>query len=151
MRRKINEHYLSSLNRRAVFVKFEDTTWHNENTDSAEADYFGEVINVSFPNAGKRIVGDEECFTMFYLTLYRIDEQNCYEKIPYDPFEMEFETIAEVIGAVNAYIRSRPFMIRWEGRGKYLLLDPNGANYTGEYVTLKDAKRTSRYNYELNF
>lgn len=45
------------------------------------------------------------------------------------------------------HIGTRPFSIIQHARGLYRLLDPNGFEYIGEYVTLKDAKHTCRNNF----
>ncbi|MES2454797.1 MAG: hypothetical protein V4594_04625 [Bacteroidota bacterium] len=150
MRRKINESYLLRLNRKAAFVQFKDTTWCNENTDSAEAEYFSEVVSLSFPNASKQRPDDEECYTTFWLRLYGTDEKGCYQQMEYEPFERELDTLSQVIELVNTYVRSRLFRIIWQQHGKYLLLDPNGLNYTGELISLTDAKRTCQFNFLLN-
>ncbi|MBE9599869.1 hypothetical protein [Pedobacter sp. MC2016-24] len=149
MKRKSNDVYLARLNRKVIFAKFEDTTWHNENTDSAEAEYFGKIINISFPNSTKLVIDDPECYISFWLTLYDLDAEGNYEQIPYSPFDREFLSYNETLVAINDYIRTRPFSIVWQSRGRYRLLDPNGIDYTGELVSLKDARKTSSHNYKM--
>lgn len=149
MRRKTNDRFLARLNRNAVFVRFDDTTHPNENTDSAEAEYFGKVISVSFPNASRQVLDDKECYTTFYLRLYDVDQYGCYDLLEYKPFEQDFATLREALSAINLYIRSRPFTIIKCDRGNYVLLNPFNADYIGEYLTLRDAKRICKHNFNL--
>ncbi len=68
--------------------------------------------------------------------------------------EMEINTsrlssaVKTISLAITEYIRSKPFTIVKHHRGEYKLLDPNGMDYIGQYVTLKDAQKTSCYNYQ---
>lgn len=55
--------------------------------------------------------------------------------------------VTDITQAINKYIKSRPFTIIAYNRGQHRLLDPNGMDYIGQYVTLKDVKRTAFYNY----
>lgn len=140
---------LQQLNEAAVFVHFEDTSWHNEPTDSAQAGYFTDMISISFPNATKKDADNVDTYASFYLQLFMADAQGLYEKKPYPPFDNDFDTLEEAAGAVNAYIRSRPFKIIDYGGGLYQLLDPEGMDYIGDFIGLVDAKRTCCNNFIL--
>ncbi len=69
--------------------------------------------------------------------------------------EMEINTsrlssaIKTISLVITEYISSKPFTIVKHHRGEYKLLDPNGMDYIGQYVTLKDAQKTSCHNYQL--
>lgn len=47
------------------------------------------------------------------------------------------------------YLDGRPFTIVRQAHGSWRLLDPNGMDHIGEFVTLKDACRTCGYHYSL--
>jgi len=147
MRFKTSPRYLDRLNKKAVFVTFTDSSWHNEPTDSAEADYFGCTLRVSFPNSRRPDL--LERFNTFCLELFATDQQGCYQQLDYPPFDQEYGTLAAAANAINAYIRSRPFTILRHERGKYQLLDPAGYDYSGEYLTLAEAKRACAGNFKL--
>lgn len=140
---------LQQLNAAAVFVHFQDSSWRNEPTDSAEAGYFGEKISICFPNATDEDADNVDTYASFYLQLFKIDAEGLYEKRDYPPFEEDFDTLEKAAGAVNAYIRSRPFKIVDYGGGLFQLIDPEGMDCIGDFVGLADAKRTSCNNFIL--
>ncbi|MFD0764538.1 hypothetical protein ACFQZI_06715 [Mucilaginibacter lutimaris] len=52
---------------------------------------------------------------------------------------------------IDSFLKMIPFKIVKYGKNKYQLLDPEGMDHCGEYITLKDAKSTSFDNYILWF
>ena len=105
------------------------------------ADYFGTEITVCFEPS--RIAGRQ-----LFQCVLKIDGG---DKIQFDPMALNFKNINRIAiviaGSINNYLRVRPFTIQKFGSGAYRLLDPNGFDYIGQYVTLRDARRTSCNNY----
>jgi len=148
MRTYKNEALLRKLNKNVVFIKFEDVTLPNDLVESIMCDYFGMNIKILLPyccttNCIKLIFG----FFIVAEDYSSRPQQISFMKSSDD--KNEFHKVEDVIKMVNEYVLSRPFQIlKWgTGKYKYILLDPNGLNYTGEYVSLTDAKRTCDFNY----
>ena len=58
-------------------------------------------------------------------------------------------TAQEVVAHLTQFRQEHPFTISTYGHGRYQLLDPDGFDYCGEYVTLRDARRTSEGFYKM--
>lgn len=58
-------------------------------------------------------------------------------------------TAQEVVKQLALFRQKHPFTISTYGHGRHQLLDPDGFDYCGEYVTLRDARRTSEGFYQM--
>ncbi|MCD8739057.1 hypothetical protein LT679_00460 [Mucilaginibacter roseus] len=56
-------------------------------------------------------------------------------------------TINKLTDHLRNFTTDHPFHIVRYQRGHYRLLDPDGFDYIGQYVSLKDAKRTCKGNF----
>lgn len=146
---KSHDHWLARLNTKVVFVEFTKCVLADESRAYGQAHYFGKDIRVSFASdgsTGRKNPDFQIGFTVeIFATYSGIDQQ--YLTDPQG--NPEFSTFEQMITAINSYIKSRPFLIEWYDRGKYRLLDPEGMDYVGAYITLSDAKRTSDHNYRM--
>lgn len=58
-------------------------------------------------------------------------------------------TAQEVVAHLTLFRQKHPFTISTHSRGRHQLLDPDGFEYCGEYITLRDARRTSEGFYKM--
>lgn len=137
------------LNRQVVFLKFECSACDNCHCDYAVADYFDYTLKVTLPKLTK-FKGNKAC--LFSVELTSIYEKEEVKRLLTDiGGQSQWNSLKDVIDAVNQYVQSRPFTIVKYSKGQYILLDPNGFDYIGEYVTLADAKRTCGHNFKLDY
>ncbi|HEK22053.1 MAG: hypothetical protein C0191_04625 [Mucilaginibacter sp.] len=102
-----------------------------------ETEYFGSII--------EQYQTKSKCFLACGLSI--IEESGLTFNNSYFDKAPLASAIKSMILFINEYLRSRPFTIVKYELGKYQLLDPNGMDYIGQYVSLIDAKKTSFYNY----
>jgi hypothetical protein len=138
------EKLLARLNRKAIYVTFEEYNCFTNTCDIAHAFYFGVAIQIAFPNTPAEIRRNEDASASFWIELF--EEEFVYvENSPYELFDREALHFDDALMIINDYIRSRPFKILKVGRSKYSLFDPNG-NWLRSDLTLKQARLLSDHN-----
>lgn len=120
------------------------------NPEELEADYFDDMLNVVIPltlNKSKLSIDHsllpyvevtspkDRLIMKIYPSTYNVNTQR--------------KLLIQICEIIQQHLRSRPFTIHPFNPSEFQLLDPNGMDYIGQYVTLADAKRTSGYNYLL--
>lgn len=136
---------LGQLNAKTAFITFEE-----DNADQTlfVAEYFSYnvVCKINIPeefDSSDFLTSGSFSLTIqkeFYLGTMT---NNTVEILPV----LEVKGLAAVIKYVNSFIKLVPFKIVKHSRNQYQLLDPEGMDYIGEYVTFKDAKSTCFNNF----
>ena len=134
-----SKNYPNSVTKR-IYARLDFTLIPIDNVINIEADYFGSVIQIEIKLAKSRK----------HILQSHISITNEYGQLEMDKILNHQNTDSlfnKVVIAINSYVKSRPFIIIRYLPGQHKLLDPNGMDYIGQYVTLKDAKKSSCYNY----
>jgi hypothetical protein len=123
-----------------IYALLDFTVTFSENVVDIESEYFGSLIEIKITTSEGRNDG-------FHCLITITDENGMIEMYKSLNHKVTHNLIYKVVQLINTYVKSRPFIIIHYSRGQHKLLDPNGMDYIGQYVTLKDAKKTSFNNY----
>lgn len=130
---------LNRLNRKIIYCDF-DLVQSDGFVHSFETEYFGfdiKVIMIETIRGGCVLTVFVENWLNKVADLQLLSTEDRFI----------FENVDSVIAVLNEFITEHPFTIIRYSRGCYRLLDPNGYDHTGEYVTKQDAMRTSDNNF----
>lgn len=131
--------YHNSLTKR-IYAQLNFTLTSLENEVDMESEYFGSEIQIKIKPAESK-----NHSLRCHITI--MNENGLLETDKILNHKTTYNLINKVIKLINTYVKSRPFTIVRYSRGQHKLLDPNGMDYIGQYVTLNDAKKTSFNNY----
>jgi hypothetical protein len=134
---------LSTINRLVIFVTFRCKAGKH---CILEADYFRYTVLIKLTP----MMLKKDCF------LYTVKISNEIDGTDVVILKSDLKSntlknaLHKIIEITNMFIESHPFSIERHGFGKYTLLDPDGYDYIGEYVTKRDAIKTcdSNFKYE---
>jgi len=142
------EKLLNRLNRKAIFVHFEDYPYFfTEDYEVASAMYFGVEILITFPNTPAEIERNQEGSEDYCIQL-NLEQWTGDQESPFELWDKEAFNFKHAVQIINDYIRSRPFTLIKKSRGRYDLLDPNGQPYRVD-VDLKQAKLLTAGNLKI--
>ena len=135
--------WIDRLNNISKFVNFEFIHGDLSAEYVFEADYFGSTLQIKVIDPLRKTQSLKSCFLTIENENGKIVSHHLLEA------QRPGKLISNLKAVIGEHVRSRKFTIVKYKRGMYQLLAPGGGDYIGQYVTLKDAKRTSGYNYVL--
>ena len=142
------EKLLTRLNRKAIFVHFEDYPYFfNDGYEAASAMYFGVEIIVTFPNTPAEIERNQEGSEDYCIQL-DLEQWTGEKESPFELWDKEAFNFKHAVQIINDYIQSRPFILIKKRGGQYDLLDPNGKPFQVD-IDLKQAKQLSAKNLKI--